>query len=382
MTSSQSYILGAMQAPDDLIGVAPDNATHTGGSARLRVCLITTEFHGLFRNGGIGTANTGLALALGQADFDVTVAYANSDENGPRLKEGDFHDLKAHYHQLGITLDFVPASQLIARSFDDARSASYCVYLYLKRHEFDVVYFNDCGGHGYYSLLAKRVGVFQNPPRMYIVAHGPQEWVMELNSIPYRDRSPVITAFMERRSAALADALISPSRYLVDWMTSHGWDLPTEVLITPNIVRPPHSIARAIRGAKSPPIREIVFFGRMEVRKGLELFCDAIDLLNQNSLANVRITFLGKFADVAGLHSGIYVVGHARGDRRCGFSAHILKRRRLPILVRRAFWQLSLRSRRIRLVLSPNVWSLACHLSQRIVVERPSSSRSRITISA
>jgi glycosyltransferase involved in cell wall biosynthesis len=307
-------ILGAMQASDHSFkpDLAAENLMPTGSSARLRVCLITTEFHGLFKNGGIGTANTGLALAFARAGFDVTVAYANSDENGPRLAEGDFGDLQTTYRQLGITLDFVPASRLIAKPFDDPRSASYCVYLYLKQHAFDVVYFNDCGGHGYYSLLAKRVGVFPKPPRMYVVAHGPQEWVMEINSLPYRDRWPVVTAHMERRSAVLADALISPSQYLVDWMISHGWEMPAKVLVIPNIVTLPEDLPRGVPGANFAAITEIVFFGRLEVRKGLELFCDAIDLLEQVNHANVRITFLGKFALVAGLHSGIYVVERAR----------------------------------------------------------------------
>jgi hypothetical protein len=34
------------------------------GREKRRVCIVTAEFHGLFKNGGIGTANTGLALAL------------------------------------------------------------------------------------------------------------------------------------------------------------------------------------------------------------------------------------------------------------------------------------------------------------------------------
>ena len=312
-SSFDTTILSRM--PDDPVrpNLAPQDVTRPGEPARPRICLVTTEFHGLFKNGGIGTANTGLALTLARAGFDVTVAFADADENGPRVKEGNFLELQATYHQLGITLDFVPASRLITKAFEDPRSASYCVYLYLKQHEFDVVYFNDCGGHGYYSLLAKRVGVFRNAPLMYVVAHGPQEWVLELNSLRYWDRSPIITAYMEERSAALADALISPSQYLVDWMTSHGWVMPAKVLVIQNIVRLPDSVAPSVRDSKSAAITEIVFFGRLEVRKGLELFCDAIDLLSESAdLANVRITFMGKFHRVAGLHSGIYAVERAR----------------------------------------------------------------------
>jgi glycosyltransferase involved in cell wall biosynthesis len=313
VTSSRNCIIEAMLAPDNPItpSVDAEGRTRPGEPARPRICFVTTEFHGLFKNGGIGTANTSLALALALADFDVTVAFADSDEKGPRVKEGNFRELQATYQQLGITLDFVPASPLMTKAFDDPRSASFCVYLYLKQHEFDLVYFNDCGGHGYYSLLAKHVGVFRNAPRMYVVTHGPHEWVLELNSLRYWSRTPVITAYMERRGAAMADALISPSQYLADWMTSHGWVMPADVRVIQNIVKLPDSVSLA-PDPKSAAIREIVFFGRLEVRKGLELFCDAIDLLNRSAdLTGVRITFMGKFHYVAGLHSGIYVVERA-----------------------------------------------------------------------
>jgi O-antigen biosynthesis protein len=312
--SSVSYTHGAMQEPEDHVepNLAPAELTHPGRSGRLRVCLITTEFHGLFKNGGIGTANTGLALSLARAGFDVTVAFADADEKGPRIKEGSFPDLQKNYRKLGVSLDYVPASPIIAKAFDDARSASYCVYLYLKKNRFDVVYFNDCGGHGYYALLAKRVGSFRNAPRMYVVAHGPQEWVLELNSLRYWDRSPVVVAYLERRSASLADALISPSQYLVDWMIAHDWTMPAKVMVIQNIVPLPDAAVPTARYSKPVAVKEIVFFGRLEVRKGIELFCDAIDLLNESAdLTGIRITFMGKFHKVAELHSGVYIVERA-----------------------------------------------------------------------
>jgi len=68
----------------------PNAGVDGSGHVSRKVCLVTTEFHGLFKNGGIGTANTGLALTLAGAGFDVTVAFADADEKGPRLKEGNF----------------------------------------------------------------------------------------------------------------------------------------------------------------------------------------------------------------------------------------------------------------------------------------------------
>ena len=302
-------------------GFSSANLPQSGEPAQTRVCLITTEFHGLFKNGGIGTANTGLALALAGAGFQVTVAYADADASGPRLKVGNFLEVQELYRLKGITLDFVPADPLVVRGFDDCRSASYCVYLYLKQRDFDVVYFNDCGGQGYYSLLAKRTGVFHNAPRMYVVAHGPQEWVLKINSILW-DRTTIAIAYMERRAVELADALISPSRYMIDWMRSNGWRLPDKVLVIQNIITLPEAEPSSVPASAPASIQEIVFFGRLEVRKGIELFCNAIDLLNKDiNLANIHVTFMGKFGKIAGLHSGVYVVERARPWRS---SLHLL----------------------------------------------------------
>ena len=53
--------------------------------------------------------------------------------------------------------------------------------------------------------------------------------------------------------------------------------------------------------ARWVPVDEIVFFGRLETRKGLELFCQAITLLlGEGGTRPCRIAFLGKIGEVAG----------------------------------------------------------------------------------
>ncbi len=284
---------------------APD----TRRTAGRRVCLVTTEFHGLFRNGGIGTANTGLAMALADAGFDVTVLFANADEYGPRVTTGDFTQLVGHYSRRGITLDYVRPSA--PRAFDDPRSASHCVFRHLLNEHFDVVLFNDNGGLGYYALLAKYTGVFPDPPAMLVVTHGPISWVHEINAQRNPNRETLAAMAMERACAERADILISPSHYLIDWMTARGWTLPRGTAVIQNIVGVRNADAQPDRTTSD--IKEIVFFGRQEVRKGLFLFCDALEHLQRSvDLAGVTVTFLGKFAHVGELHSGVYIVERTR----------------------------------------------------------------------
>ena len=123
---------------------------------RLRICLVTAEFHGLFKNGGIGTANTGLALELAAAGHEVAVAYVEPGDLGvccPPAKA--FLAPPAPIGgSAGSILDVVPRwatpkgqrSRIFAGAF---RSSNICAHV-----RFDVVLFNECGGQGYYSLCS------------------------------------------------------------------------------------------------------------------------------------------------------------------------------------------------------------------------------------
>ena len=71
-----------------------------------RICLVTSEFHGLFKNGGIGTANTGLALELATAGWDVSVLYTDCDDNGPRTGLDRFKDVASQYLRSNIPGSF------------------------------------------------------------------------------------------------------------------------------------------------------------------------------------------------------------------------------------------------------------------------------------
>ena len=82
---------------------------------------------------------------------------------------------------------------------------------------------------------------------------------------------------MERVAVAEADWLISPSAYMLQWMWLQGWTLPQQAAVQVNMLP---SAAPATpeqdSAAAGIALREIVFFGRLEARKGLLLFLDAL----------------------------------------------------------------------------------------------------------
>src|SRR5260370_34840818 len=99
---------------------------------------------------------------------------------------------------------------------------------------------------------------------------------------------------MDRVSFSAADLVVSASQYLLKWMQQNGWDLPEQTYVAPyvlpNTVRSEEAVPRQTRRK----VREIVFFGRLEIRKGLKLFCDAVDELCADSPhRDFNVTFLG-----------------------------------------------------------------------------------------
>jgi hypothetical protein len=114
----------------------------------LRICLVTAEFHGLFKNGGIGTANTGLALELAAGGHEVTVAYVDPGAwNVLPLSEA-FLAARARWREKGVHLDVVARWSRLKVGVDDF-CWSLSVLEFLRPRGFDTVLFNECGGQGY-----------------------------------------------------------------------------------------------------------------------------------------------------------------------------------------------------------------------------------------
>jgi hypothetical protein len=100
---------------------------------------------------------------------------------------------------------------------------------------------------------------------------------------------------LEQASIELADVVVSPSRYVVDWMGEQGWELPADTRVIPHLTR------FAATGEGQPrvevetgPVRRIVFFGRLEERKGIVPFIEAVNALPVDLLERTDVEFIGR----------------------------------------------------------------------------------------
>jgi glycosyltransferase involved in cell wall biosynthesis len=278
----------------DQINRQPPDARTSAG----RICIVTGEIAGPDFNGGIGTANRGLALALCNAGYTVDVLYTRVENGQPFCFRGSFDEQVAAFRALGVNLMCINHKG----TWNDWLGKSLRVMETLQSKSYDIAFFDDTHGTAYYTALARRTG---SPAladtRIVVVTHSATQWICDLNQAPVTSLADAQLLEIERRSIELADYLVSPSAYILRKYQSYGWTLPPNTLVRPNIL--PFSAERTAPERREVPIDEIVFFGRLERRKGLWLFCEALDQLKYE-LGGRKVTFLGKFTHEDGESTG------------------------------------------------------------------------------
>lgn len=272
-----------------------------------RITIVTAEILGPVRNGGIATALTGLAEALAEAGHSVTVLFVDL---AGTMQQEDRQDRWADlYAKRGIRLAFLNPDAYKDRS---PLALSFQVAAWLAGERADIVHFHDWIGLGHEAVRAMRMGQGFVDTLLVVGAHGPSAWAAEGNGLPNDPESERI----ERYAVEQADVLIAPSHYLLGWMEARGWQLPKRHYVQQNLL-PRGRGAGAPESRRGLPVTELVFFGRLEPRKGVLLFCDALDRLSANGILarhdGLKITFLGKSTPIEGMDGNDYVTGRAAG---------------------------------------------------------------------
>ena len=282
---------------------------------RLRVCIACNGLLGPVRNGGISTHYMGLAEALLRSGHDVTYLYTA----GAYSEAEPVEYWVARYADKGLKVVPLPEADIRINNPPET-CTSYLTYKWLREQDdFDVVHFHEWRGNGYYSLLAKHQGLAFERATLCVRVHSPTLWIKQCNHELVGQVIDLEVDYLERQSVALADVLISSSRYMLDWISEQGWGLPPTCSILPNLL-PASALAPPGRsgGVKANtngagPIEEFVFFGRLEGRRGLALFCDAVDRLAAGSSRRIRVTFLGKDGSIEG-ESGLEYIRRRSRD--------------------------------------------------------------------
>jgi glycosyltransferase involved in cell wall biosynthesis/Tfp pilus assembly protein PilF len=284
--------------------------TAPGRARPVRVCIASQEFVGPTRNGGIGTAYTSLARALADAGHEVACLHVD----GRHVAAEEMQQWIKTYKGYGVTLIPLPeitkpvlnGSQRFVKSFE--------TFQWLRKHDhFDVIHFPECEAPGYHTLVAKQQGLAFGRSAICVGLHSMNAWVKTANQEFLSEVSDLGLDFMERQSVALADMVVSPSRYLLEWIAERGWQLPSKCFVQQYVLAQSARMAPPAAPAGAREITELVFFGRLETRKGVVLFCDALDRLPADAAKKIQaVSFLGRENIVYGVPAREYLCRRAQ----------------------------------------------------------------------
>jgi glycosyltransferase involved in cell wall biosynthesis len=289
--------VGLPGSPEDLI------------QTPLRVGIATWELAGMGGCGGIGTSVAALAELLATAGHEVVIFYQPAHWLPLATKE-----LAEIYADCGI--------KLIQQRLDESKitgsfwsAVSQSCFEWFAGKKFDVIHFPDAFGMGHYTTLAKHQGLDFHDTMICVTLHGPSEWGSELNGQrlePY----DADCGFLERESVRLADMVISPSQVMLDALKGKKFEFPAVAFVHPNVLRPSFR-KEAWRGVSKSGfargLKEAVFIGRLEERKGAVVFCDALDRIVKNGKIpdDFRVTFLGVPRIIRGMAADTYLAQRA-----------------------------------------------------------------------
>ena len=263
----------------------------------LRVCIATEEIVGPVRNGGIASTYYHLARMLAADDHQVTVLYlkGNRCENETINHWIDWyarHDIKF------VPLPFESIPQHGFAPFWQRRY--YAFYRWLSEQKpFDVVHTSEWRGGAFYVLGAKRIGLKFQDTLFLVKSSSPHIWNRHYQMRTIENNSMLACSHAEQKTIEWADIVIGGSAHLLSFMERVGYQLPEgRIYVQPNVIdfqdlkikenRPDYQYGQKVKSG------ELVFFGRLEARKGLEIFCDALDQLAGEGVVPDKVYFLGK----------------------------------------------------------------------------------------
>ena len=282
----------------------------------MKICIVTDDIIGPVRNGGIGTAYANLAEFLSNEGHDVTIFYTV----GTYCEQGTISEHMAAYAKKGIK--FIPSPDTIEGGKPNGTHhmvKAYRAFIWLKQQElagnsFDIIHYHDWCAPGFFIAKARHQGLYFQKTRLICGTHAPDKWAANGNEELPVTVDRLMTFWMERQSAEWADMVVSPSQYMLDWYAQNGVHLTDaqDLRVIQNLI-PESMIAPAFVDGGKSPLNEIVFFGRLEARKGVVDFCNALDELagDKEFKFKGRITFLGKEGMIATTKGGKYIAQRA-----------------------------------------------------------------------
>ncbi len=264
----------------------------------MNTVIVTNEIIGPSTNGGIGTFCTHWATLLSQHTDDcVTILYT-----GPVFIPQEEWIGKYQKQNIRIVSVNIPPTQPDTDIYGDEWIVrrSHAV-LEAMPADTDIVYFQENGADNFAFLRQRQ---FQSPPYPVAVTvlHGCSDWIRQAMQQVTHQFGALNGNFVERYGVQQSDFVLSLSQYMLDWVRAYGWQLPPDecVRVLGGVFLPSMDYTASPAHIPASRFERLVFFGRLETRKGFELFVECVLELQRQSPETLQhiseIVFLGRDA--------------------------------------------------------------------------------------
>ncbi|CAN7723362.1 glycosyltransferase family A protein [Paenibacillus sp. LjRoot153] len=184
------------------------------------ICFVTSE---------IEEKNLALYEILSEIHKVIILCIGNDKHND----QGTFRN---HYDKLNVEYRFLTDDMTNSpiTPKNEFTLSSYSAFEYLKKNQFDFVLFGVKGGHGFFSIQAKKTSKYLNDTKIIILADKPSQWIKEetrsWNEHPVDD---IKLWYAERYSVENADLMIIPTKEIHNWFKENNWKYTENYVINP-----------------------------------------------------------------------------------------------------------------------------------------------------
>lgn len=244
----------------------------------MRVCLVSREFPPFF-GGGIGTYAEIWAGVLAKAGHGVVVVTVSSSGLLER-ETGEYSIVRVPFLEGNDWSRLHPCvGSAAARSAFDSGGPFAALSILIaealpalhNEFGFDVVEGPDTGALTWGALKARGAGKGIDAPFVTHV-HSPTAWIETWNHSAEPGRAYATLKANETDTIRWADAIVTPSRDMADWVRRHV--APTAPIeVTPLPLGPLASVPLSPLTDERP--RRLLFAGRAELRKGIDVLIPA-----------------------------------------------------------------------------------------------------------
>ena len=265
-----------------------------------RVCIVTPDFPGPITNGGVGSACLGYAKVLVDLGYYVDILFAGPTQNGSTSHW-------TRYYGTEYGLNYIDLGEWCAKNLrqsppfflkEEPLLISEKILNYFRSNNlYSIIFCQDYLGNGFRLLQAKTTTREFDSTNVVIITHSCTKWIREgMCTLPYYPAESIIS-YMEQVCIRLADWVMHPCNYMKDWISANFLRPERESVVPYQTTL--HSVSKIYSKRTRAGQIDIVFFGRLETRKGLSILLDALRLTrNTNTIRSAH--FLGKSAKLNG----------------------------------------------------------------------------------